>query len=46
MNETPPEVHDGYLELNDRPGLGLGQFLPEAIAQSIILELECSHGDE
>ena len=29
--DTPPKLKDGYLELSDRPGLGLGQFVPEVI---------------
>ena len=29
--ETPVVVRDGYLELSDRPGLGLGEFVPEVI---------------
>ena len=31
--DTPPIVEDGYLQLSDRPGLGLGQFVPEVIAE-------------
>ena len=31
--ETPTTLTNGYLELSDRPGLGLGQFVPEAIAE-------------
>ena len=31
--ETPTTFSDGYLELSDRPGLGLGQYVPGAIAE-------------
>ena len=31
--ETPLELRDGYLQLPDSPGLGLGGFVPEAIAE-------------
>ena len=30
--EHPLTVRDGYLQLPERPGLGLGQYIPEAIA--------------
>ena len=36
--ETPPAVRDGYLELNDRPGLGLGQFVVDVIEELESLE--------
>ena len=36
--ETPPTLNDGWLELSDRPGLGLGQFVPDAIAELAELE--------
>jgi L-alanine-DL-glutamate epimerase-like enolase superfamily enzyme len=36
--ETPPVFEDGYLLLNERPGLGLGQFVMEAIAEVDALE--------
>ena len=29
--EHPLELRDGYLELPDRPGLGLGDFVPEGL---------------
>lgn len=31
--ETPPRLVDGYLELPKGPGLGLGQFVPDALAR-------------
>ncbi len=31
--ETPPVLKDGYLELPETPGLGLGQFVPDGIAR-------------
>ncbi len=31
--ETPPPCADGYIEVTDAPGLGLGQYVPEAIAE-------------
>jgi len=36
--ETPPVFEDGYLLLDDGPGLGLGQFVMEAIAEVDALE--------
>ena len=37
--ERPVVVRDGYLQLTDSPGLGLGDYVPEAIA-----ELEARYG--
>ena len=31
--ETPPVVKDGYLQLPEGPGLGLGNYVPEAIEE-------------
>ncbi len=36
--ETPPTLNAGWLELNDRPGLGLGQFVPDTITELTELE--------
>lgn len=39
--ETPLELRDGYLQLPDSPGLGLGNLVPDALA-----ELESLFGEE
>ena len=31
--ETPVVLKDGYLELPENPGLGLGDFVPEVIEE-------------
>ncbi len=31
--ETPPKLNEGYLEVSNRPGLGLGNFVHEAISK-------------
>ena len=41
--EAPMVVKDGYLELPEGPGLGLGNFVHEAIAE---LEAQCGGGVE
>ena len=33
MIEHPLTVHDGYLQLPQTPGLGLGNFVPEVIEE-------------
>lgn len=31
--ETPPKLNEGYLEVSNRPGLGLGNFVHESISK-------------
>ncbi len=31
--DTPVTYRDGYIEVDDRPGLGIGQYVPEAVAK-------------
>jgi len=36
--ETPPVFQDGYIQVSENPGLGLGQFVPGVIKELESLE--------